>query len=360
MSTLPVNATGHSAAKTPISADNARPASTSPTQTVTPTSAAGNLSSLTSATAPGLPLAPPVDANKLPTLAPPKTMNFSDASLTAFIGSLTNEYGQLELKNAAQNIDMNAKQIKAENEVQAAKMKEQQQALQDSKNKSWFAKVWGYVSKAAMLVAGVALAIGSGGAATPLAAYMIYTSAAGLIKSIGQDTGLYNADFLPSSIGDAVGKILVVSGVDKDTANAIGGWVDVAVAVAAVGVMGFAMFAKKAADTGASVISQTISKITNSSSSALVNAGATLVGAGAQVGQSVTGLQAANATAVAQTAQAETQTSRAILERAQALLDQESELVKTMQQSTQDLFSFVMDYVNVKAADSRVINQTMA
>jgi hypothetical protein len=110
---------------------------------------------------------------------------------------------------------------------------------------------------------------------------------------------------LPSSLGDAVSKVLVLSGVDKEKAASIGGWVDVAVAVASVGAMGYAMLSKKAVESGTSVITKTVGKMQFTSASARVSVGSTLLGGGAQIGQNVAGLQASNANAVAQTAQAE-------------------------------------------------------
>ena len=358
MSTAPVIAGSNTTAKANNTANTSGSTAANEAQGATPP-AAGNLTARTN-DAPLQSSGPSLAANKLPTLPPPKAFEMSDASMSAFIGSLTNDYSLLSIKTATQNIDSNAKRIKEENQVQAAKLKEQQQALQESKNKSWFAKLWGYVSKVAMLVAGAAMIAASGGTASVLAGYMIYTAVAGLVKSIGQDTGLYNADFLPSSIGDAVSKVLVLSGVDKEKAASIGGWVDVAVAVVAVGAMGFSMLSKKAVDSGTSVISQTISKLKNTSAATRVSAGSTLAGAGGQIGQSVYGLQASNANAVAQTAQADSQNSRAILERAKSMLDTESEMIKSMQQSIEELNAFVMEFANVTASSVTAVNKTMA
>ena len=358
MSTAPVNAGPNTTVKSNNTVNSSGPTAANATQATT-TSAAGNLTARTN-DAPLQSSGPNLAANKLPTLPPPKAFEMSDASMSAFIGSLTNDYSLLSIKTATQNIDSNAKRIKEENQVQAAKLKEQQQALQESKNKSWFAKLWGYVSKVAMLVAGAAMIAASGGTASVLAGYMIYTAVAGLVKSIGKDTGLYNADFLPSSLGDAVSKVLVLSGVDKEKAASIGGWVDVAVAVASVGAMGYAMLSKKAVESGTSVLTQTVGRLKMTSVAARVSVGSTVLGGGSQIGQNVAGLQASNANAVAQTAQADSQNSRAILERAKAMLDSESELIKSVQQSIQELNTFVMDFANVNASKTTALNKTMA
>ena len=116
MSTAPVNAGPNTTVKPNNTVNSSGPTAANATQATT-TAAAGNLTARTN-DAPMQSSGPNLAANKLPTLPPPKAFEMSDASMSAFIGSLTNDYSLLSIKTATQNIDSNAKRIKEENQVQ--------------------------------------------------------------------------------------------------------------------------------------------------------------------------------------------------------------------------------------------------
>lgn len=359
MSTIPVNPSGSPATPTPSAADK-RLAAPAAAASAPAMASAGNLSAVTSTPT----LATPrqtTSNNSLPVLVPPNLSDFSDAAITTLLGLLTKDTQSLTLASVVQNMDNYAKQIKDQNELQAANLKEQQQALQKAKNKSWFAKLWGYVTKIATVIAAGAMIAFSGGAATPIAAYMAYTAVAGLVKTIAQDAGWKGLDWLPTSLGDAVGKILVATNaVDKDKAAQIAGWIDVAVAVTMVAYAGASFFLRKGSEAAKEVITNTAKQVNMSTTGTVVNAGATAVSAGGQIGQSVIGLQVADATEVAQTAQADSKKISALLTQAQSLLTSEGEFAQTLQRKNQELNQFVMDLVGAASMNTRNITQNLA
>lgn len=358
MSTLPVNANTTAAAKTqPAGATThaAAPAAATSAQAVT---SAGNLSSVSPTPNDGASLLPLPTSKNLPVLDPPKEVNFDDASISSLIALLSNESNQLLITSTNQRIDDQARRIKDQNEIQAGKLKEQQNALQESKNRSWWAKLWGYVSKVLTAVAAVAIAVGTGGAGSGLAMYMAYTAVAGLIKSAIKDAGGGEFKWLPSSIGDLVTTVAVKLGADEKIAGYVGAGLDIAVALASVAAV--AKIAQAGAKAGTKLIGDGATQVSRSTSTTLLSTGTTMASAVGQIAQGWTGIQAADAMAVVQTSEADIKGVKAALEFSQSLLSQESEFAQTLQSNMQALQRFVFELVGSDSQKTRSINQNMA
>ena len=318
------------------------------------TTAAGNLSAAPATTAPlstpAATQAPP--ASNLPVLEEPKTLQLSGPALDALIQLIGNATTFILLSNAATAIDGVTKQLKTQNEQRAAEDKKAQDAALKAQNQGFWAKLWGYVSKVATVIASVALTLVTGGAAFGFAVVMAASAVMGLVKSIAQDAGAKWADNIPTSIGDAVSKVLVAAGVDEKTAGYISMGVDIAIAVAGLTAGGVGMFraVKNAQSTGQKVINQTRLVWANG-----ISAGGSAMAGGAQIGAGVQGLKVADTNQEAQTAQANSKEIQANLTQLQTEFTQLNDVVDRIQQSIQSLVQVVSDIMAKQQNTSKTI-----
>jgi len=354
---------------------------------------------------------PLTDGNGAPGIDPP-AQSFNPSDMVALLRMLRSKSLDQQLEAAQKGVETAKVKAEKNTEDQLGKIKEWADKCAKAHKSGLLGKIFGWIGRVlavvasvvAIAVAGVAVAA-SGGAAAPLLAIAIVGGIAAtmsLASAISKEAGgpeltlgnLIKAtvgNFLtrvcgvpkeksdeicgmlggamafvcpvmlaiePSLLGDAVGGLLQLSGVDEKTA----GYVAMAfTAVAAIGV-GIAM----AVMSGGSSVGGTVSELSQATAKIIKVAGTVaqsataIVSGGAQIGQGVTGIQTAHYQQQAEHALSDKSALQAMMIKLQKQMEDGREDMKKIIEEIEQSTQLVSQMISGAADSMKQITQNMS